>query len=262
MDCLNKILWCIANPSTIGIVIIFAGLCFQFASRMNVGRRRTIGLCLICLSLFWFTVWSTSGFARIIGASLEEEFLVNGRYPAVESFPCCDAIADLGGGISADTNMFEHVFLHSSADRAYFSVLLWKAGKAPIIVPSGKGLVNSDRVFLAENGVPDSAIVVENNAKNTEENARFIAEILRNHSGDRKSRVLVVTSAWHMKRALLMFAKYAPNVEAIPAACDFECAPVGALSWKELMPNPEMFGRNSVYFHEWLGIIGYKLFRK
>lgn len=71
-----------------------------------------------------------------------------------------------------------------------------------------------------------------------------------------------MTSAWHMKRALLMFRKYAPDVEVIPAPCDFECVPSGAFNWVELIPNAEVFGRSSVYFHEWLGYWGYKLFRR
>ena len=76
-------------------------------------------------------------------------------------------------------------------------------------------------------------------------------------------RVLVVTSAWHMKRTMLMYQKYAPNVEAIPAPCDFENT-LGADKlggWASLLPAPEAFLGNSVAFHEWLGYWGYKWLR-
>jgi uncharacterized SAM-binding protein YcdF (DUF218 family) len=152
-------------------------------------------------------------------------------------------------------------------------------------MPSGKGLIYSDRRFLLDLGVPEAAIVVENRARNTEENAKFVGELVVEEVGRRKEeggrrkleggsgkenlegdglkpKVLVVTSAWHMKRTLLMFEKYAPQIEVIPAACDFECVPTGNLQLTELLPNAEVFGRNAVYFHEWIGIFWYRIFRQ
>ena len=222
-------------------------------------------------------------FTRSIGATLERDFLVGDRWPDVSNFPVCDVIADMGGGIGASTNVSSNAYLNSSADRAYFSSLLWKAGKAPIIMPSGKGLIYSDRRFLLDLGVPEAAIVVENRARNTEENAKFVGELVLEEVGRRKwevgswkesvrrdslegegwkPKVLVVTSAWHMKRTLLMFEKYAPQVEAIPAACDFECVPTESFRLTDLLPNAEVFGRNAVYFHEWIGIFWYRIFRQ
>ena len=60
-----------------------------------------------------------------------------------------------------------------------------------------------------------------------------------------------------------MYQKYAPNVEAIPAPCDFEntMAAENAKGWMSLLPDPAAFMYNSVAFHEWLGYWGYKLFR-
>lgn len=258
---MNKIVWCMANPAVAGCILFSLGFSLLLTSRDGTGKRRATGLWLSGFALGWFYVWSISAFTRFVGGPLEKEFLVDGKWPTVDSFPTCDVIADMGGGIGADTNRFEHVSLYSSADRAYFSALLWKAGKAPIIVPSGKDIVNADRAFLIHLGVPDSAIVVENEARNTEENARFVGRLVQEHIVGRKVRVLVVTSAWHMKRTLLMFAKYAPEVEVIPAACDFECMPASGFHWMELMPNAEVFGRNAVYFHEWLGVLWYKFSR-
>ena len=90
-------------------------------------------------------------------------------------------------------------------------------------------------------------------------------QILRNNSDlcVKKPRVLVVTSAWHMKRTMLMYQKYAPNVEAIPAPCDFEntIAVQGGFGWRSMLPDPAAFMGNSIAFHEWLGYFGYKWFR-
>lgn len=249
------------NPAVVGCALLLIGFSLLLTSRDGVGKRRTAGLWLSGLALSWFYVWSIGAFTRFVGETLEKEFLVDGKWPTVDSFPVCDVIADMGGGIGIDTNQSDYVYFNSSADRAYFSALLWKAGKAPIIVPSGTGLVHADRVVLLDLGIPDSAIVVENKARNTEENALLVGRLMQDRIVERKARVLVVTSAWHLKRTLLMFEKYAPHLEAIPAACDFECVPTSGFQWMELVPSAEVFGRNSVYFHEWLGIWWYKSFR-
>ena len=277
MYLLNKIAWGILNPAFVGCLLAFSGL-FVLAIKSFGRRGRQIGICLAGCASLWFYIWATPMFTRIIGATLERDFLVGDRWPDVSNFPVCDVIADMGGGIGASTNISSNAYLNSSADRAYFSSLLWKAGKAPIIMPSGKGLIHSDRKFLLDLGVPENAIVVENRARNTEENAKFVGRMVMEEVGRNKGeggsgkedlegegwkpKVLVVTSAWHMKRTLLMFEKYAPQIEVIPAACDFECVPTGNLQLTELLPNAEVFGRNAVYFHEWIGIFWYRIFRQ
>ena len=76
-------------------------------------------------------------------------------------------------------------------------------------------------------------------------------------------RVLLVTSAWHMKRARLMFEKYAPEIEVVCAPADFENTFTVEMTpfFKALLPDPTIFYLNSVAFHEWVGIVGYRVFR-
>ena len=81
--------------------------------------------------------------------------------------------------------------------------------------------------------------------------------------GRRRPKILLVTSAWHMKRASLMFEKYAPSVEVVCAPADFENSIVAErpFSLSDFLPDPGAFMGNSVALHEWVGIVGYKLFR-
>ena len=76
-------------------------------------------------------------------------------------------------------------------------------------------------------------------------------------------KILLVTSAWHMKRARLMFEMYAPSVEVVCAPADFENSIVAArpFSFSDFLPDPGVFMGNSVALHEWVGIVGYRLFR-
>ena len=76
-------------------------------------------------------------------------------------------------------------------------------------------------------------------------------------------KVLLVTSAWHMKRARLMFEKYAPDIGVVCAPADFENMFMAEKTpvFKMLFPDPNVFTLNSVAFHEWVGFVGYKGFR-
>ena len=72
---------------------------------------------------------------------------------------------------------------------------------------------------------------------------------------------MIVTSAWHMRRAKLMFEKYAPELEIIPAACDHE-ATLGAaepLQLRDFFPGGEALMRNGYFVKEIIDYWGYRL---
>ena len=66
-----------------------------------------------------------------------------------------------------------------------------------------------------------------------------------------------------MKRARLMFKKYAPDIKVVCAPADFEntFTVENTPLFKMLLPDPNVFMLNSVAFHEWVGIVGYGVFR-
>ena len=80
------------------------------------------------------------------------------------------------------------------------------------------------------------------------------------HSSTARPKVLLVTSAWHMKRARMMFEKYAKGVEVVCAPADFEMSMVAKKGWS-VLPDAYSLHLNSVAFHEWVGIVGYGVMR-
>src|SRR5262245_13294193 len=68
------------------------------------------------------------------------------------------------------------------------------------------------RTLAVETGVPASAIELETRASNTHENVEFSQRILNAHGW---KRALVVSSPYHMRRALMTWRKAAPEIEAI-----------------------------------------------
>lgn len=244
MQLINRILFFAVSP----IVVAFVGLFFAFFIR-ECRRLVVIG------TVLWLWFWSCGIAGRIIALPLESGWPV----VAAEDQPAADAIVLLGGGVSAQREGFPMPDLKQAADRAWYVARLYRAGKAQIVIPSNSCAEKCDNVLLVDLGVPESAIRLEAAAKNTEEDARFVAAML----GDGKT-ILLVTSAWHMRRAVFMFQKYAPGLEVIPAATDYEALTgfSSKISWKDFLPDASALAGNTSMFKEIIGYWGYKYLRK
>ena len=246
---INKIVGFVVSPIGGAIAGLVCSLAFT-----RVGRKR-VAKWVGGLTVAWLWLWMTPIMTWVVGVPLEREFLVDGRVPLVESFPKADAIVLLGGSMGIETNLSSYAEMWPSADRVWQAARLYKARTAPIVIATGDGAVDTTLPLLKDFGLP-SEIVSFHDARNTEDEAKLIEKM-------GCKRVLLVTSAWHMKRARLMFEKYAPDVEVVCAPADFENSVVAArpFSFLDFLPDPDVFMDNSVALHEWVGIVGYKLFR-
>lgn len=249
MYIINKIVGSLMSPVGIGLALVAVGV-------VLIILKKACARWFFVSAALWLWLWATPLMSLVVGATLEREFLAEGKVPTIESFPQADAILLLGGGMGGDTNVSEYAEMWTSADRVWQAVRLYKARKAPKIYSTGGQVEMSTLGLLLDFGVPREAIVIDESPRNTEEEAKAAAR--RN-----EKKVLLVTSAWHMKRAKLMFDKYASNVEVVPAPADWEATYKGAWMdwWSALLPRSDNLMCNEVWFHEWLGIIGYKWLR-
>src|SRR5207248_5271561 len=104
------------------------------------------------------------------------------------------------------------------------------------------------RAFLAELGVPADAIVLEDRSRTTWENAVETRRVLEHHG---LKRVLLVTSAAHMPRALGAFR--AAGVDATPAPTDYRIAKYNGPILITLMPSAGALHRTTAALNEYLG---------
>ena len=250
---LNKGIVLLCNPLTVGLLLLLLAMAAGLSQRC---KSRTASL-MILLPFFWFWCWATPAMYRFLGYALEIP------YPpqCAETLPKADAIIILGGGMGSNTNL-PYAEMWSAADRVWHAARLYKAGKAPLVMPSGGGESYSSVPLLLDLGVPRRAIRIESEARNTEENALFVERELRKVLGRPKAkpgRVLVVTSAWHMRRALLHFRQ--TGLEAIPAATDHEATTQrqSGIRVKDLLPAYDKFYGNCVMAKEHLGYVLYRL---
>lgn len=252
----NKIALFLVNPISLGIGLFGVALLLQF-----VFRRHRAAWIFVGIGCAWFTAWSMPVTGLFVGwlAGLDEYAVTY-----AQDLPVADAIVDLGGGVCRDSR-YDYADMQPGSDRAWHTARLWKAGKAPIVITSGKGTGRTDGEILREMGVPEDAICVDDDARNTEENAIFTQKLLKGRMGidkplSQKPRVLIVTSIYHMKRAMMIFRKAAPELECVAAGTDYgSYDPNSEFNLNLFYPAPGTLAGNMVVYKEWLGVLGYKL---
>ena len=252
---INKIVGALISPLGLAMVALAAAVAW---SAWRGGRRILSVTALVVV--IWLWVWGMKAWSLVVGMPLERGWTCL----KAEDAPSADAIVVLGGGMSAAPGAYPYPDMHSAADRVWHAARLYRAGKAPIVIPSGAGDRESVVPLLVDFGVPTEAVVGEYQARNTEENALFVQELLRRRRNDGgKLRILLVTSAWHMRRSLLMYRRYAPDLEIVPAPADFENTVLCArFELRHLVPSAEDFYRNSCMVKELVGYWGYRLLRR
>jgi uncharacterized SAM-binding protein YcdF (DUF218 family) len=181
------------------------------------GRRRPAGR-LAVLAVAWLWLWSTPAIAGWLRGGLEADF------PPVPmaAMATAPAAVVLGGAIATPSSTRPYPRLTDSSDRIWHAARLYRAGKAQLLLLSGgsddDALIpeaEAMRLLLQEWGVPDAALLTEPRSRTTQQNAGFSAALLRERG---IGHVLLVTSAFHMRRAVLEFE--AQGLRVTPVAVD------------------------------------------
>ncbi|MEY2632860.1 MAG: hypothetical protein RIR00_1514, partial [Pseudomonadota bacterium] len=128
-----------------------------------------------------------------------------------EQIAGCQAIVVLGGGLIAGPEFGELTVPGDVMLRLRYGAYLQRQTGLPILVTGGlgpdRGPVRSEADAMARTLERDFQVPVrwrEGQSEDTEQNARYSAEILQ-AAGIR--RVLLVSQAWHLPRAMRLFAQ-------------------------------------------------------
>ncbi|MDP4546867.1 YdcF family protein [Marinobacter sp. MDS2] len=213
------------------------------------GRLR-LAISLGVLALLWLWFWSLPAASNWVRGYLENQ------HPpmAIQDVPQAEAIVVLGGGVSPAGHGDLYPNLESGADRVWHAARLFHASKAPLVLliggsdPSHSAASEAEAMgqFMRDLGVPGQALVLENRSRNTSQNAEYSAEILAGHG---ISRILLVTSAYHMPRARRLFE--AQGLEVVPVATDHEV--LSRPLWRNLLPDTRALDGSSRAIKEIVG---------
>lgn len=128
--------------------------------------------------------------------------------------------------------------LDEAERRARYAAKLYNEGKVRYIISSGGVIRQNDGEdvsecdfmsrILEQNGVPKSAIIEDNNALTTRENMIFAALMLNRATKlVGIDKIMVITSAWHIRRSLALAKSFLPRKirpigAPVPLPCDAE----------------------------------------
>jgi uncharacterized SAM-binding protein YcdF (DUF218 family) len=167
-----------------------------------------------------------------------------------------DAVFVLGGGSELDPA--GGPMLGTSGDRILEAARLWHAGKARVLVASGAGhdavgasrdLAQETRVLWRSLGVPEDAIaVVDGPCLNTRQE---IAAYRRLKDQRGWKRTALVSSAWHLPRAMVLASK--AGLGAVPVGSDWK-GRAYPIQVQRLVPQGEGFVRTAYACWEHLGL--------
>lgn len=173
-----------------------------------------------------------------------------------------DVIVVLGGGLKEGVSDLTGQGAPASEAlvRLVYAYRLWKRFNLPIIVSGGEVFMGKGaealvlKRFLQDMGVPEELIIVEQKSRDTHENLKFVKEIC-DLRGFR--RPIVVTSAYHMKRTLIISKKF--SMDVIPFPCGHKTWEGRRFIWYEYLPSGGAMKDINLASKELLGLIFYLL---
>jgi len=250
---LSKTLGFFTVPSNVLMAIGLVGLVLLCTQRF---RRLASWLIVTSLVLIAFVGYSPLGAMLIL--PLEQRFP-----PWDPSHGAPDGIVVLGGAIEPDISLARgFVALNDSAERITATVelarrypdarIIFSGGSASLFPGGIPEAPYAVKIFEAL-GIAHDRITAEEQSRNTIENAVFSRLIAQPKPGE---RWLLVTSAFHMPRAIAVFRAAGFPVEAYP------------VDWRTRGPADEMKPFNSFIaglmltdtaMHEWIGLLAYRL---
>jgi len=249
---LSKIFWLVADPVDLTAILLAAGLLALLAGWRRLGAT----LATAALALLLLATWTT--FGALLLRPLEERFARPDPAPADIA-----GIIVLGGGFEGAVNLARGGYeLNDSGDRMVEAAILARRyPQAKVVVSGGNGSLllagegdaDSAPRLLTALGVAPERLVLENRSRDTWENAAFSRDMVKPQPG---RTWLLVTSAFHMPRAMALFRKAGFDVVAWPADYKTTGTERPGLTQDNQL---DSLRNASIGIREWIGLIAYWL---
>jgi uncharacterized SAM-binding protein YcdF (DUF218 family) len=247
----SKIAWFFTTPSNLLLSLILLGLAlslFKRLRRLGIGLSLALTLATIALGLLPISSY--------ILLPLEERFP-----PFRDDGRPVDGLILLGGAVeAADSRARGSIVANESAERVLDTIrLAHRYPNARILISGGGGTVFGDGAaeapviadYFKSIGIDPNRLLVEDRSRTTAENAVYSRELAKPAEGE---RWLLVTSAWHMPRAVGVFEKVGFPVTPYPV--DFRTAG-GSGTHRPFAFVSEGLRRLDIAAKEWAGLIAY-----
>ena len=221
--------------------------------------KKQASLALFCggLALFMTIVGGTK-LPDWLLARMEKQYAVDN----LEVLPQCDAVVVLGSGHSFNSKGVFNIEFNGAVDRIIVGVELVRQGKGKVLLISG-GYPSRDglqpegillKQWLESWNVIDKPILELGVNRNTRDEAMHTAALSIEKGWN---KIILVTSAWHMRRSEAAFRK--AGLEVIPVGADFIGTNALETQW-DFWPVPSggSFLHLRLFMHEQVGWWYYK----
>lgn len=235
-----------------GCLVVLTGLLLR-------KKRPRLAAVLGSLALFLWVVGATSVPGSLLG-SLERPWVGVQR----AELPEADAIMLLGGFSAASREELGRLHFNQSADRAVTALELVRLGKAKTLIIGGSALTANGESFVEADllkqiltarqlGGPE--VISLGGCKHTRNEAEKVAQLAKERGW---KRLLLVTSATHMRRAAAVF-RTTTELEIVPAPSAFlTSVSIVTLDGVAIVPRAGGFVKLENYLHEQIGWFVYR----
>ncbi|ANT64445.1 YdcF family protein [Prosthecochloris sp. CIB 2401] len=226
-------------------------------------------LVIVAGALFkrWFAVWVGVTLLYLLAMPISGDALMRivedgNQVVPIRQVEKADAVVVLGGMVRYVPGAAMGEW-GEAADRFFAGVSLYQAGKAPVLVfPAGRmpwmphvrpeGDLLRERALLE--GVPADAMFITPEVQNTADEAREVRTLLQYTASP---RVILVTSAFHMPRAAMMFRFAGMEVEPYPV--DFRTDYYKEWTPYDVLPSVRGLENSELALRELIGLAYYRL---
>ncbi len=236
------------------LAVIAAAGCLAFK------RRRILAGALLGCALATSACEFLQVPARLL-ASLERPYLL--PQDGAAKIPAADAVIVLGGYLERFPHAYSGTELSEAADRVITGIELIRDGKAPVLVLGGGGAGDPPEPVEAQTaaawmkawGVVSAPVEFLGVSADTHGEAIHAAKLARERGWN---RVILVTSAWHMKRAEAAFRN--AGLDVITVGSDFQgTAALMPGHQRSLVPRTQDLNHLRLWAEETLGYLYYRL---
>lgn len=247
---LSKILYFLVMPLTIVLICFIAAWVLKHPKHKK--RLLISGLILLLIFTNDFIINEMMLLWEIPPTPISE---VSSNY---------DVAIILTGVTTTEKPPHDRTYFNKGADRVMHTVQLYKQKKAKkIMVTGGSGSLLGNEIKEADEikrilllcEIPEEDILIENQSRNTRENAAFTAVVLKNKFPEGK--FLLITSAFHLRRAHASFKKAGINADSF--STDFYTYPRRFTPDSLFIPTESALSKWTILFKEMLGMTFYKI---
>ncbi len=179
----------------------------------------------------------------------------------LNELPRADAMVLLGGGHVPSKYDYSGFNFNDAGDRIVTAIMLAKKTKVPVLILGGAPYrQNGERRNMAhllvdwvKEQLPDTEILVLGITADTHDEAEEVGALAKERGW---RDIVIVTSAYHMKRAEGCFNQV--GVPVIPAPCDFQTRGDDPTGWNPF-PKERGYDYASRYIHEKVGWLVYRM---